>query len=55
MANSDDRYEMLRHRELSKLSWVVKEKFIGQGRVTTQRSGFPQRGFHLTIHFALKK
>ena len=24
MANSDDRYEMLRHRELSKLSWVVK-------------------------------
>jgi len=24
MANSDDRYEMLRDRELSKLSWVVK-------------------------------
>ena len=23
MANSDDRYEMLRDRELSKLSWVV--------------------------------
>jgi len=24
MANSDNRYEMLRDRELSKLSWVVK-------------------------------
>ena len=27
MANSDDRYEMLRDRELSKLSWVVKSLF----------------------------
>ena len=26
MANSDDRYEMLRDRELSKLSWVVKKQ-----------------------------
>ena len=29
MANTDDRYEMLRDRELSKLSWVVKEFFAG--------------------------
>ena len=32
MANSDDRYEMLRDRELSKLSWVVKEFFAGSDR-----------------------
>ena len=27
MANSDDRYEMLRYLELSKLSWVVRIYF----------------------------
>ena len=28
MANSDDRYEMLRDRELRKLSWVVKKRIL---------------------------
>ena len=31
MANSDDRYEMLRDRELSKLSWVVTRQFSFRG------------------------
>ena len=31
MANSDDRYEMLRDRELSKLSWVVLPLDTGHG------------------------
>ena len=31
MANSDDRYEMLPFRELSKLSWVVKWRKSARG------------------------
>jgi len=32
MANSDNRYEMLRDRELSKLSWVVTFAMTHPGR-----------------------